>query len=116
MKILKRILIGILAFVALILILALFAPRDFKASSEIVINKPKSEVFEYIKYIRNQDNYGKWQLMDTGMTKTYEGEDATVGFVYHWDSEVVGKGSQKITKIIDGERMETELNFGFGDP
>lgn len=116
MKVLKRILIGLLAIVALLLVIALFVPKDFKAGSEIVINRPKSEVFDYIKYVKNQDNYGKWQLMDPDMKKTYEGEDGTVGFVYKWDSEVLDKGSQKITKIIEGKRVETELNFGFGDP
>lgn len=115
MKILKRILIGLLAIVALLLIIALFVPKDFNAGSEIVINRPKSEVFEYVKYVKNQDNYGKWQLMDPDMKKTYEGEDGTVGFVYKWDSEVLDKGSQKITKIIAGKRVETELNFGFGE-
>ncbi len=116
MKILKRIFVGLLVVIALVLIIALFVPRDFKAGSEIVINRPKSEVFEYIKYVKNQDNFGKWQLMDPDMKKTFEGEDGTVGFIYKWDSEVLDKGSQKITKIVDGKRVETELDFGFGDP
>jgi hypothetical protein len=116
MKIVKRILIGLLAVVALLLIVALFVPRDFKAGSEIIINRPKSEVFEYVKYVKNQDNYGKWQLMDPDMKKTYEGEDGTVGFSYKWDSEVLNQGSQTITKIVEGKRIEAELYFGFGDP
>lgn len=116
MKILKRILIGLAAFIVLLLIIALFVPRTFKAGSEIVINRPKQEVFEYIRYVKNQDHFGKWQLMDPDMKKSYEGEDGTVGFVYKWDSKVLDKGSQKITRIVEGKRVETELDFGFGDP
>lgn len=116
MKIVKRILIGLLAIIALLLIAALFVPKEFKAGAEIVINRPVPEVFDYIRHIRNQDNYGKWQLMDPGMEKSYEGEDGTVGFVYNWDSDKLGKGSQKITKIVEGKRLETDLSFGFGAP
>ncbi len=116
MKIVKRILIGLAAFIALLLIVALFVPRTFRAGSEIVINRPKQEVFEYIRYVKNQDHFGKWQLMDPDMKKSYEGEDGTVGFVYKWDSKVLDKGSQKITRIVEGKRVETELDFGFGDP
>lgn len=116
MKIVKRILVAILIFIAVLLIVALFVPKEMKAKAEIVINKPKSEVFNYIKFVKNQDNFGKWQLMDSDMKTTSIGEDGTVGFLYKWDSEVLDKGSQKITKIIEGDRVETELDFGFGDP
>lgn len=116
MKIVKRILIGLAVFIALLLIVALFVPRTFHAGSEIVINRPKQEVFEYIRHVKNQDHFGKWQLMDPDMKKFYEGEDGTVGFVYKWDSKVLDKGSQKITRIVEGKRVETELDFGFGDP
>lgn len=112
MKILKRILIGIVALVALILIIALFAPKEFGGQSEIVINKPQQEVYDYIKYLKNQDNYGTWHQMDPAMKKSFEGTDGTVGFVYMWNSEkfFVGKGKQVITKL-DGTKMESDLFF-----
>lgn len=116
MKILKKILIGFITVIALLLIIAAFLPKTFTAKSEIVINKPKQEVYDYVKYVKNQDNYGKWQLSDPTMKKTYEGEDGTVGFKYTWDSEVLGKGSQKVIGLADGEKIETELDFGMGEP
>ncbi len=116
MKILKRILLVILSLVALLLIVALFVPKEFKSERSIIINKPRQEVFDYIRYIKNQDNFGVWQLSDPDLKKTYEGTDGTVGFKYTWDSKKLGKGSQKITGITEGERMDTELDFGFGDP
>lgn len=115
MKILKKIGIAVVILIALLLIVALFVPKEFKSEREIVINKPKQEVFDYIKYLKNQDNYGVWQLSDPNMKKSYEGTDGTVGFKYTWDSEKLGKGSQTITNIIDSERIESDLDFGFGD-
>ncbi len=116
MKILKGVLIGILALVVIILIVAAILPKTFSSERQIVINKPRSEVFEYIKYVKNQDNYGVWQLSEPDLKKTYEGTDGTVGFKYSWDGKKLGKGSQTISNIVEGERMETKLDFGFGDP
>ena len=69
MKILKKILLFIVVIVAIALIAALFISKEMKAEREIVINKPKQQVFDYIKYVKNQDNYSKWNKMDPGMKK-----------------------------------------------
>jgi len=111
MKTLKKILIVLLIIIAIPLIVALFVPKTFTAEGQVVINKPIHEVFDYIKYVKNQDNFGVWQLSDPNMTTTEEGEDGTVGFKYSWDSEKLGKGAQVITNIVEGERMESDMFF-----
>jgi uncharacterized protein YxeA len=113
MKILKRIFFFILALIAIALIAALFVSKDMKAEREIVINKPRADVFNYIKFLKNQDNYSKWNKMDPAMKKNYTGTDGTVGFTSAWDSDNknVGKGEQTITAIKDGERMDCDLHF-----
>lgn len=111
MKILKKIIIVLLIIIAIPLIVALFVPNKSTSEGQIVINKPKQEVFDYIKYVKNQDNFGKWQLSDPDMTTTEEGEDGTVGFKYSWDSKELGKGAQVITNIVEGERMESDMFF-----
>jgi hypothetical protein len=113
MKILKRILLGLVALIALILVIALFVDKDISAEREVVINKPKAEVFDYIKHIKNQDNYSVWNKKDPGMKKEYKGTDGTVGFVAAWEStdDQVGKGEQEITKITEGEGVEMKLRF-----
>ncbi|MEN9569502.1 MAG: hypothetical protein RL172_733 [Bacteroidota bacterium] len=113
MKIIKKIVAGIAIVIALLLIIALFLPTAIKAEREIVINKPKQEVFAYVQSLKNQENYSKWATMDPGMKKEYRGTDGTVGFVSGWDSEDdnVGKGEQEIKKITDGERIDYELRF-----
>lgn len=111
MKTLKKIIVALLIIIAIPLIIALFVPKDFQSEGEIVINKPKQEVFDYIKYVKNQDNFGVWQLSDPDMETTSEGTDGTAGFKYSWDSEKLGKGAQVITNIIEGERMESDMFF-----
>lgn len=113
MKTLKRILIGIVALIALLLIIALFVKGDYHVERQITINKPKQDVFNYIKLLKNQDNYSVWTRKDPGMKKEYKGTDGTVGFVSAWDSQnkEVGKGEQEIIKITEGERIDVKLRF-----
>ncbi|MGJ1324806.1 SRPBCC family protein [Sphingobacterium faecium] len=113
MKILKKIVFVLLSIVVLLLIIALFVKKDYAVKREITINKPNQEVFDYIKYLRNQNNFSKWAMMDPLMKKTYQGTDGTVGFISAWDSKVdsVGKGEQEIVKIEQGKRIDFEIRF-----
>lgn len=116
MKLLKKILIVVVIIIALPLIVALFIPKDFKGEGNIVINKPKQEVFDYIKYVENQRNFGVWFQMDEAISTTSEGNDGTEGFKLAWQSSVVGDGSQTITKIVDNDSVLSSLYFGYGEP
>ncbi len=113
MRILKKILVVLAIIIAIPLIVALFVKKDYEVEREVIINKPKAEVFNYIKFIKNQDHYSKWSMMDPAMKKTYQGTDGTVGFISAWESnnKDVGAGEQEITAIIDGERIDLKLRF-----
>lgn len=113
MKILKRILFVVLALVGIVLITGLFVKKEMHAEREIVINKPKAEVFNYVKHLKNQNEYSKWASMDPAMKTAFKGTDAAVGFVSAWESDngEVGKGEQEIKGIKEGERIDTEIRF-----
>ncbi len=113
MKILKKILIAAAALVAVLLTVALFVKKDYTVEREVTINKPKDEVFGYVKYLKNQDHFSKWANMDPDMKKAYRGTDGMVGFVSAWDSDQsdVGKGEQEIKRISEGERIDYEIRF-----
>jgi len=59
--------------------------REFTSERQITINRPKDEVFDYIKHLSNQKNYDTWHKMDPDAQTTTRGTDGTVGFVYAWD-------------------------------
>lgn len=113
MKVLKNVLIGIMAVIVLVLLVALILPQNYAVKREIEISQSKEVVFGYVKYLRNQDNYSRWASMDSKMKKEFRGTDGVVGFVSVWDSENVdvGKGEQEIMEIVEGERIEFELRF-----
>ncbi|VAX20985.1 FIG01064181: hypothetical protein [hydrothermal vent metagenome] len=113
MKILKNTIIIIISLVVVILIIAAFVPSDFEVEREVIINKPLTEVFDYVKYLKNQENYSVWSKIDPNMKREYTGVDGTVGFVSAWDSDNpdAGKGEQEIIKIDEGKRIDYELRF-----
>jgi hypothetical protein len=112
MRVIKKILIGIVVLIALVLITALFVKKEFSAEKEVVVNRPKQDVFDYVKQLKNQNDYGVWAKKDPVMKKEYTGTDGTEGFVSAWEgNSEVGKGEQKIIKIAEGQRVDFELHF-----
>ncbi len=112
MAIVKKILIAIGLIIVLLLVLALFIKKDYSVERSVTINKPVDEVFEFVKYLKNQDHYSVWAKMDPDMTQEYRGTDGTVGFVSAWEgNKDVGKGEQTIVGITDGERIDYALHF-----
>ncbi|MDB5120631.1 MAG: hypothetical protein JWN56_1849 [Sphingobacteriales bacterium] len=113
MNIILKILIVLVSIIVLLLVVALFTKKEYALEREVTINKPRQEVFDYIKLLKNQANYSKWVMMDPQMKKDYNGTDGTVGFKYAWDSnnKDVGKGEQTITNITDGEKVDYSIHF-----
>lgn len=113
MKIIIRLLVALLILICSGFIVALFVEDDFAVKREIIINKSNAEVFEYIKQLKNQNNFSVWAKKDPKMKKTFKGTDGTVGFVSAWESknDEVGKGEQEITKVVEGKRLEFDLRF-----
>jgi uncharacterized protein YndB with AHSA1/START domain len=110
---LKKIVLALTVIIALPLIAALFIKTHYSVVRSITIERPNAQVFDYIKYLKNQDNFSKWTMMDPDMKKTYRGEDGEAGFVSAWASENpdVGVGEQEIIKITPNERVDFELRF-----
>jgi len=113
MNIILIILAVILSVIVLLLVIALFVKNEYSIEREVLINQPKAKVFEYIRSLRNQDSFSKWANIDPNMKKDYTGTDGTAGFVSSWDSDNknVGKGSQEIIKITNGERVDFSIHF-----
>jgi hypothetical protein len=109
----KVLLIVILSIFGLILLTALFVKKDYLVKRSISISRPKQVVFDYVKYLKNQNNFSVWAKIDPNMKIDYRGTDATVGFVSAWDSPVkeAGKGEQEIVKISEGERIDYIIRF-----
>ncbi|MBT8300030.1 MAG: SRPBCC family protein [Maribacter sp.] len=109
MTILLYILIGL---VVLIAILAMIAPKTYSVSRSTSIAKPVSEVFDYVRSLKKQDEWGPWAKKDPNMTKEFQGTDGEVGAISGWKgNKDVGEGEQEIMAIKENEVVETKLRF-----
>lgn len=112
MKIAKKILIVVLVIVAIPFVIALFVSKEYAVEQEITIDKPKQQVFGYVKVLKNEDNYNVWLMADPNAKKELKGTDGTVGCIYAWNgNDQLGAGEQEIKAIVEGEKMNTELRF-----
>ncbi len=109
---LKIIVLTLVGLVALVLLLALFVRKQYTLEREITINRPKAEVFSYLKHLKNQDQFNKWVMADPNMQKSYRGTDGAVGFVYGWNgNSQAGEGEQEIINIEEGKKIDLEIRF-----
>jgi hypothetical protein len=112
-KILRYLGIFLVSLLALVLVAALFINREYTVERKVSVNKPKIDVFNYVKLLKNQNEFSVWAKIDPGMKTEFHGTDGTVGFVSAWDSPVkeAGKGEQEIMRITEGERIDYEIRF-----
>ena len=112
MTILITILLVIAGIIALLLIVALFTKKDYNISSEITIHAPLQKVFDYLKQLKNWDNFNERAVADPSKKNEFKGTDGTVGFIYAWNgNRKVGEGEKEIMAIVEGKKIETEIRF-----
>ncbi len=105
--------LALVGLLVLVFVSALFVKKDYSVERETNINQPKQVVFDYAKYLKNQNNFSVWAKIDPEMKVEFRGTDGTVGFVSAWDSKVkeAGMGEQEILSIIENERIDYVIRF-----
>jgi hypothetical protein len=112
MNIILTILLVMAGIIALLLILAVFMKREHYVRREIIINAPRQKVFDYLKLLKNQEEFNQHAKADSDRKKEFKGTDGTVGFIYAWNgNKDAGEGEKEIKNIIEGKRIETEIRF-----
>lgn len=112
MKIFISILIVLAAIIILLFIIALLMRKQHYVKREIIINAPLKKVFDYIKLLKNQDEFNKNAKAGSDRKKEFKGTDGTVGYIYAWSGDKdAGVGEKEIINIIEGKKIETEIRF-----
>ncbi len=102
----------LLAIVIIIAVLAIIAPKSYDVNRSVTIEQPVSRVFDFLKYLKNQEKWSPWEKKDPNMKKDFEGTDGQVGAINKWEgNKEVGTGEQEITRIVENEVIESNLRF-----
>jgi len=106
------ILLVVAGIITLLLIIALFMKKEHYVKREIIINAPRQKVFDYVKLLKNQDEFNKHAMAGPDRKREFKGTDGTVGYIYSWSgNKKAGVGEKEIMNIIEGKRIETEIRF-----
>lgn len=100
--------IGLITFIAF---LHAWARKDYDVSRTIIINRPKAEVYAFIRQLKKQPLWMPWYLNDPKIVLKFKGEDGKIGASSYWKGQNRVEGIQKITKVREGKVLETELLF-----
>jgi uncharacterized protein YndB with AHSA1/START domain len=113
MRLLKKMLYVLLGIFVFALIAAAIMPKKMTVESEVVINKPIAEVFNFVKMLENEKYYSIWVMRDPNLRISYINTDGTIGAYSSWESEMddVGVGQQEIIAIEENKRIDYELRF-----
>src|SRR6266571_2207420 len=106
------ILLVVAGIIALLLLIALFMKREHYVNREIIINAPRQKVFNYLRLLKNQDEFNKHAMAASDRKREFKGTDGSVGYIYAWSGDKnAGVGEKEIKNIIEGKRIETEIRF-----
>ncbi|WP_074612459.1 SRPBCC family protein [Pedobacter steynii] len=114
MKMIIKIIVVIIAIVSVCLVIAMFSKSKYTLTREITINRSVDDVFDYVRYLKNQPEYNKWLLLDPNTKIGYKGEsDGLPGAILTFESKnsKTGKGEFEIKKVTTGERLDFEIRF-----
>lgn len=113
MKILKWILIVIVAIVAIFLIYSASQPNQMILEESIEVEASASSVFGEVINFPSWGNWSAWDKMDPDMKKEFSEEFGVVGSFSAWESENpnVGAGRQEVVEIRENEYMKVEMTF-----
>lgn len=113
MYILSIVGIVIAVIVIVLLLLASIAPKNYHVERSVVIDQPIKKVYNYLRFIKNQDEWSPWKKRDPNIKQTYTGTDGEIGFMVSWESnhKQVGSGEQEIKVLVSPTRIDSELRF-----
>ena len=112
MNVIITILLAVAGIIALLLLISLFMKKEHYVRREIIIHAPRQKVFDYLKLLKNQDEFNKHAMAGPDRKREYKGTDGTVGYIYAWSgNKKAGEGEKEIKNLIEGERIETEIRF-----
>lgn len=100
-------------FIAIITFFAFlhaWARKEYDISRTVVINRPKEEVFNFVRQLKKERQWMPWFLNDFEGILKYKGEDGKLDSLLYWKGHrKFNEGTQKIVKLNQGKIIETRF-------
>ncbi len=108
---LKKIAIGVVVLVLIVLGLAAMQPDSFRVQRTIAIKAPAEKVLPLISDFHNWTSWSPWEKLDPAMKRTFSGAPKDKGAIYAWEGDdKVGAGRMEITGQAP-TKVDIKLDF-----
>lgn len=108
----KKIFLGLVAVVAIFVIIVATRPADFRVERSLAIAAPAQALFEQVNDHHKFNKWNPFLKLDPNVKNTYSGPDAGVGAVCAWDgNKDIGAGSATITESKPGELVRMRMDW-----
>ncbi len=108
---LKKILLGLAALVAIVLIVAAVKSPDFRVERSRSIAAPPAAIFEQLNNHKKFNQWNPFLKMDPDGKVTYSGPEAGVGAISEWDGRKTGAGRATITDSKPNELVRERMDW-----
>lgn len=109
---LKKVSMGLILVIVVILGLAMMQPDSFKVQRSTVIKAPPAKVMAYLNDFHQWTAWSPWEKKDPGMQRTFEGAASGKGAVYTWNGNgEVGQGRMEIIENQVPTQLAIKLDF-----
>ena len=109
---LKKIAIGLVIIIALILGLAATKPDNFTVQRVTTIKAPPEKIMALVSDFHNWQTWSPWEKLDPNMQRTFSGAANGKGALYEWTGNLdVGRGRMEITDYAAPTSVTIKLDF-----
>ena len=109
---LKWILIGVAAVVAVFAMVVALQPADFRIERSATVSAPAAAAFAQVNDFHNWRAWSPWEKIDPALKRSFEGPQAGAGATYAWQgNKDVGEGRMTIVESRPGELVRIKLEF-----
>jgi hypothetical protein len=112
----KKVILGILAAVAVLIIgfvaVVSMRPSEFHIARSATMAAAPDEVFAQVNDFHKWDGWSPWLKVDPNAKTTYEGPSEGEGAIFRWaGNSEVGEGAMTIIESRPHERIRIKLDF-----
>jgi hypothetical protein len=109
---LKRIGIGFVALVVVVVAVVALQPSHFSVSRSAVVPAPPGDVFAVLDSFEHFSDWSPWDKRDPAMNREWSGPVSGIGAAYHWvGNDDVGEGRMTIVESVPDEEVAIRLEF-----
>lgn len=98
-KTLKRVGLGLLGVVVLLVIVGLFLPRQWRVERSIVVQAPAARIHPLLTNLKRWQEWAAWNKeMDPEVKYEYSGPEEGQGASWSWKGPKMGRGRMVVTR------------------